>query len=295
MKKLFSLISILLIICICFTGCGSLNTQSNITSGSDSYIASVNAVPPFSDSPFVEIKDNEPDFSAEQLEPTAFETYSPLDILGRCGVAIACVGKELMPNEEREGIGQIKPSGWQTVKYDIVDGKYLYNRCHLIGFQLTGENANEQNLITGTRYMNVEGMLPFEDEIADYIKETNNHVLYRVTPVYDGANLVARGVQLEAMSVEDNGKGVCFNVYVYNNQPGITIDYATGKSSLISGNSSIASDEKIQYIVNINTKKFHLPSCSNAKDIKAENRKEYIGTMEQLENNGYSPCKLCLK
>ncbi len=295
MKKIISLISVALVICLCLAGCANTGVQSAVTSSGDSYIASVNEVPSFGNSPYVEIKNNEPDFSAEQLKPTAFENYSPLDVLGRCGVAFACIGKELMPEEEREGIGQIKPSGWQTVKYDIVDGKYLYNRCHLIGFQLAGENANEKNLITGTRYMNVEGMLPFENQIADYVKDTGSHVLYRVTPVYDGANLVARGVQLEAKSVEDNGKGVCFNVYVYNNQPGIKIDYATGKSSLIDGTSNIASDEKIQYIVNINTKKFHLPSCENAKDIKAENRKEYIGTMEQLENNGYSPCKLCLK
>ena len=294
MKRFFSAISVVLIFCLCFTGCVNSGTQGNI-SQSDTYIASVNDVPPFSDVPFVKIKDNEPDFTQGQLKPNAFETYSPLDILGRCGVAFACVGKDLMPTEEREGIGQIKPSGWQTVKYDIVDGKYLYNRCHLIGFQLTGENANEKNLITGTRYMNVEGMLPFEDEIADYVKKTNNHVLYRVTPVYDGANLVARGVQLEAMSVEDNGKGVCFNVYVYNNQPGITIDYTTGKSTPLDGTQSIADDEKTQYIVNINTKKFHLPSCANAKDISKENRKEYIGTKQQLENNGYSPCKLCNK
>ena len=295
MKKIISVLSLALVFCLCVTGCGTTAIQSNISGTDDSYIASVNDVPPFKDSPYIEIKGNVPDFSESELRPDAFETYSSLDVLGRCGVAFSCVGKEIMPKEEREGIGQIKPSGWQTVKYDIVDGKYLYNRCHLIGFQLTGENANEKNLITGTRYMNVEGMLPFENQIADYVEETNNHVLYRVTPVFDGANLVARGVQLEAKSVEDNGKGVCFNVYVYNNQPGIKIDYATGKSSLISGNSSIASDEKIQYIVNINTKKFHLPTCKNAKDIKAENRKEYIGTRDQLENNGYSPCKLCNK
>ena len=293
MKKFFSTISIVLIFCLCFTGCVNTQTNSNIST-TDSYISSVNEVPDFTNSSYIEIKDSVPDFTQNQLTTNAFENYSELDILGRCGVAFACIGKELMPTEEREGIGQIKPSGWQTVKYDIVDGKYLYNRCHLIGFQLAGENANEKNLITGTRYMNVEGMLPFENEIADYVKETNNHVLYRVTPIFDGANLVARGVQLEAMSVEDGGKGVCFNVYVYNNQPGIKIDYATGKSTLIGGTESIATDEKTQYIVNINTRKFHLPSCKNAKDIKAENRKEYIGTRQQLENNGYSPCKLCL-
>ena len=150
--------------------------------------------------------------------------------MGRCGEAFACIGEEIMPTEERGVIGQIKPSGWQMAKYDIVDGKYLYNRCHLIGYQLSGENANERNLITGTRYMNIEGMLPFENMVADYIKETGNHVLYRVTPIFKDNELVARGVQMEARSMEDDGEGICFHVYVYNVQPGITIDYATGKS-----------------------------------------------------------------
>ena len=162
----------------------------------------------------------------------SYETYSPLDELGRCGVAQANIGLDLMPTEKRGSIGQVKPSGWQTVKYDIVDGKYLYNRCHLIGYQLSGENANRENLITGTRYMNVEGMLPFENMVADYVKETENHVLYRVTPVFEGSELVARGVQIEALSVEDNGDGICFNVFVFNVQPGIVIDYATGDSHL---------------------------------------------------------------
>ena len=178
------------------------------------------------------VNENKPDFSAESLSDEAFEIYSSLDLLGRCGVAYANVGPELMPTEERGEIGQVKPSGWQTVKYDIVDGGYLYNRCHLIGYQLTGENANEQNLITGTRYMNVEGMLPFENIVAEYVRETGNHVRYRVTPIYEGMDKVARGVQMEALSVEDQGFGVCFNVFVYNVQPGIEIDYATGESRL---------------------------------------------------------------
>ncbi len=177
------------------------------------------------------LQDNQPGFSQEDFTTDSFETYSSLDLLGRCGTAYANIGLDLMPTEERDSIGQVKPSGWQTVKYDIVDGKYLYNRCHLIGYQLTGENANEQNLITGTRYLNVEGMLPFEDLVADYVQETGNHVLYRVTPIFQGTELVARGVQMEAESVEDQGEGICFNVYVYNDQPGITIDYATGASS----------------------------------------------------------------
>ncbi|MDY5181646.1 DNA/RNA non-specific endonuclease, partial [Butyribacter sp.] len=218
--------------------------------------------------------------------------------------------KELMPDSERTGIGMIKPSGWQTAKYiGIVDGNYLYNRCHLIGFQLAGENANEKNLITGTRYMNVEGMLPFENQVADYVHSTNNHVLYRVTPVFKGDNLVAEGVKMEAYSVEDNGDGVCFNVFVYNVQPQITIDYSDGKSSLSSNqpktehdedteNKNIVSDRKNKsknqtYIINTNTKKFHLPSCSSVSETLNKNKKSYKGSCEELIENGYEPCKRC--
>lgn len=194
---------------------------------------SLQDIPPFSDDiAYVTIEDNQPNFTAEDMVTTSYEQYSPLDALGRCGVAKACVGTDIMPTEERGSIGQIKPSGWYTVKYDCVDGKYLYNRCHLIGYQLTGENSNPNNLITGTRFLNVEGMLHFENQIAEYVKETKNHVIYRVTPIFQGENLLASGVQMEAKSVEDNGAGVCFNVYAYNNQPGIKIDYATGKSWL---------------------------------------------------------------
>ncbi len=176
--------------------------------------------------------DNQPEFTEEDLTTKAYETYSELDELGRCGEVMACLGKELMPTKEREDISEVKPSGWQWVKYDNVEGEYLYNRCHLIGFQLSGENANERNLITGTRYMNIEGMLPFENEVASYIRQTGNHVLYRVTPVFEGDNLVASGVIMEAYSVEDRGKGICFHVFVYNVQPGITIDYSNGDSRL---------------------------------------------------------------
>lgn len=183
--------------------------------------------------PYVELNDNVPNFTTREKNNTkAFENYHRLDALGRCGTAYANICKELMPTEKRGAIGMVKPSGWNTVKYDVVDGKYLYNRCHLIGFQLAGENANKKNLITGTRYLNVDGMLPFEDEVADYVKDTNHHVLYRVTPVFKGDNLVAEGVEMEAYSVEDKGKGICFHVFVYNVQPGVTIDYATGESRL---------------------------------------------------------------
>ena len=182
--------------------------------------------------PYCVVNDNQPYFDEKIFSRTAYEDYGALDSYGRCTVAISCVGRELMPTEDRGSIGSVKPTGWQMAKYDCVDGKYLYNRCHLIGFQLTGENANERNLITGTRYMNVDGMLPFENMVADYIKETNNHVMYRITPIFVLDELVARGVLMEAKSVEDDGEGICFNVFCYNNQPGVEIDYQTGESWL---------------------------------------------------------------
>lgn len=187
---------------------------------------------------YIEVNENVPEFEEDEITAVSFEQYSDLDALGRCGTALACIGRDIMPTEERGAIGQIKPSGWQLVKYDIVDGKYLYNRCHLIGYQLSGENANEKNLITGTRSMNVDGMLPFENMVADYIEETNNHVMYRVTPIYDEEALVARGVQMEGYSVEDKGKGISFNVFVFNSQPGIEINYKDGTSKLLTDSAS---------------------------------------------------------
>lgn len=183
--------------------------------------------------PYVIINNNEPEFPDEDLNINSFEKYSELDSLERCGVAYANVSKETMPTEARGDISKVKPTGWHAVKYDCVEGKYLYNRCHLIGYQLTAENANKQNLITGTRYLNVEGMLPFENQVAEYVKQKNGHVLYRVTPIFEENNLVANGVQMEAESVEDRGEEVKFNVYVYNVQPNIKIDYLTGSSELI--------------------------------------------------------------
>lgn len=207
----------------------ALNTQSDAiyTSSFD-----LSTIPNYTDQPYVVLNDNKPDFEESDLTTESFEKYSDLDALGRCGCAFANLSTDTMPkeDEERESISSVEPSGWINKKYEIVDGGYLYNRCHLIGYQLSAENANEKNLITGTRYMNTEGMLPFENQVADYIKETDNHVLYRVTPIYDRNNLVASGVQIEAQSVEDNGKGICFNVYCYNVQPGIDIDYSTGES-----------------------------------------------------------------
>ena len=192
----------------------------------------ISNIPSYSGSPYVIIDNNEPKFDEKDFSTKSFEEYSDLDSLGRCGVATANISVDMMPTEERGSIGMIKPSGWHTIKYDIVSGKYLYNRCHLIGYQLTGENANEQNLITCTRQMNAETRLEFENQVADYIQETNNHVLYRVTPVFEGDNLLATGVQMEALSIEDDGKGIKFNVFIYNVQDGITIDYKTGDSKL---------------------------------------------------------------
>lgn len=247
--------------------------------------------PKYSGQPYAVIHNNIPYFEDEELKTESFESYSELDELGRCGVAIAGVGQDIMPTEDRGSIGSVKPSGWQTAKYDCVDGKYLYNRCHLIGFQLTGENANKGNLITGTRSMNVDGMLPFENMIADYVKETGNHVLYRVTPVFVGENLVANGVLMEAKSVEDNGEGILFCVYVYNVQEGVEIDYATGNSRLATQSDKQNGQEK--YILNTNNKKIHKPDCHHVEEIKEENREEYIGSKEDLLGQGYVTCGNC--
>ena len=222
-KHILSVVSLLLILSMIFSGCEIFT--------SDIPSVDLSSIPAFDEStPYVVINDNQPFFTEEEITDQSFESYGELDGLGRCTVAFACVGKDLMPTEERGSIGSVKPSGWQTVKYEFVSGKYLYNRCHLIGYQLTAENANKSNLITGTRYLNIDGMLPFEDMVADYVKETGNHVMYRVTPIFDGDNLLASGVLMEAWSVEDNGEGICFNIYAYNAQPGVEIDYATGDS-----------------------------------------------------------------
>ena len=228
-KKLNVKIIILLLIL------ASFYFQDDITSFFKNNIETsyaVDSVPEYFGSEYIIINNNVPEFRESDFTTESFEEYSELDSLGRCGVAFANIGQDLMPTEERGSIGYIKPSGWQTIKYDIVDGKYLYNRCHLIGYQLTGENANPNNLITCTRNMNASVMVKFENDVADYIKETGNHVLYRVTPVFEGDNLLGGGVQIEAESVEDKGEGIQFNVYIYNVQEGISIDYKTGESSL---------------------------------------------------------------
>lgn len=287
-KKLFNILWIFIII-LSVTSCGNLGKET-VSKGAKQTI-SIEEVPAYEGEPYVEVENNEPDFSDEDRNTASYEYYSELDEEGKCGVVEANIGQELMPDEERGSIGQVKPTGWHTVKYDNVDGKYLYNRCHLIGYQLTGENANEKNLITGTRYMNTEGMLPFEDMVADYIRETGNHVLYRVTPVFEEDNLLASGVQMEAMSVEDEGEGVSFNVYVYNVQPGIEIDYATGESRYVGKETN--TDEKGNYVLNTNTKKYHLPSCSGAKRTQKKNKEEFVGSKAEIEAKGYEPCGAC--
>lgn len=252
------------------------------------------------DTPWIELNKNIPEFGPDDITTEPFETYAELDELGRCGVAYANICQELMPTEPRQSISEVKPSGWVNKDYGgLVDGGYLYNRCHLIGFQLAGENANERNLITGTRYLNIQGMLPFENMVADYVQETNNHVLYRVTPIYDSNDLVASGVQMEGYSVEDEGKAICFNIFAYNAQPGVAIDYATGDSWLdetvgVDGAGEPAAESVGKdYVLNTNSKKFHSPDCANAADISERNRQEFNGARDELIAQGYSPCKAC--
>lgn len=233
-KQLLALIVVTLIVgAVNYLNLGTSPTNAN-NNVQNNVSFDLSTIPEFSDSPYVAINNNIPYFTESDYTTKAFETYSDLDYLGRCGVAYANICIEIMPTEQRGEISSVTPSGWQSVRYTgLVEGSYLYNRCHLIGFQLAGENANKKNLITGTRYLNIEGMLPFENLVDDYIeKNKNNHVLYRVTPIFEGDNLVANGVEMEGYSVEDNGEGVCFNIYAYNVQPGIIIDYATGKSKL---------------------------------------------------------------
>ena len=251
---------------------------------------SLDTIPDYSGEPYVILNNNEPLFT--DIPTGVTEEYGELDALNRCTYTFSVIGTELMPTEERGNIGQVKPTGWVTAKYDFVDGKYLYNRCHLIGFQLTGENANERNLITGTRYMNVEGMLPFENMVADYIKETDNTVAYRVIPIFEGDNLVASGVTMEAYSLEDNGEGICFYVYVYNVQPGVVIDYATGES--YEEERTVApGEEAITYVVNTKSGKFHNGDCGQADDIKEENRQVFTVSRSQMIAWNFEPAGCC--
>lgn len=254
---------------------------------------SLENIPEYDGEAYVEINENIPFFTPEEMTTKSYETFSELDELERCGVVHASIGKDLMPTEDRESISYIKPTGWQVSKYEGIDGAYLYNRCHLIGFQLTGENANERNLITGTRYMNVQGMLPFENEVANYVETTDNHVMYRVTPIFEGDNLLASGVLMEAKSVEDNGDGVMFNVYCYNVQPGIEIDYATGANYKIETAEENNTGEKMEYILNTNSKKFHLQSCDGVNQMSEKNKKSFTGYKSELISQGYEACGSC--
>ena len=300
-----------------------VTSATDVPTGEGTSAFSLREIPAYSGTPYTEVNGNQPYFTEEELTTQSFETYSELDSLGRCGMAYANVGQDLMPTEPRGEIGAVKPSGWHLVKYDNVDGKYLYNRCHLIAYMLAAENANPQNLITGTRYLNVQGMLPFETKVCDYVKNTGNHVLYRVTPIFDGDNLLADGVLMEAYSVEDAGEGICFCVFAYNVQPGIGIDYATGDNWAESSGTyqstaaSVAVEtpapqpetdttvqtspelsapqesQGITYVLNTNTKKFHYPTCSSVDDMKEKNKQIYTGSREEVINMGYVPCKRC--
>ena len=300
-----------------------VTSATDVPTGEGTSAFSLREIPAYSGTPYTEVNGNQPYFTEEELTTQSFETYSELDSLGRCGVAYANVGQDLMPTEPRGEIGAVKPTGWHLVKYDNVDGKYLYNRCHLIAYMLAAENANPQNLITGTRYLNVQGMLPFETKVCDYVKNTGNHVLYRVTPIFDGDNLLADGVLMEAYSVEDAGEGICFCVFAYNVQPGIGIDYATGDNwaegsgtyqstvasvaeetpapqpetdtavQITPESSAPQESQGITYVLNTNTKKFHYPTCSSVNDMKEKNKQIYTGSREEVINMGYVPCKRC--
>lgn len=282
----------------------TLTTELNCTEAflqSDEFI-----IPAYSGMEVVQINDNIPIFPAIDKSTSDYVKFSELDHLGRCGVAEGYIGPDLLATEERGSIGMIKPSGWHTVKYDFIDGKYLYNRCHLIAYQLCGVN-DERNLITGTRYLNLDGMLNIEDQVCWYVRNNGNHVCYRVTPWYYGNNLVAAGVQIEARSVEDNGAGICLNVFNFNVQPGVIIDYLTGESytearSDAQQNEGIyrsietevfTPSEGITYILNVNTMRFHLIDCQSVQDMKATNRKEFFGAKEELLEDGYIPCGRC--
>ena len=314
------LIGVVLSAVLVLSGCGGTTSSSSSSADNpvtdsttvvDTKTASdVSQIPAYSGDPYVALNGNKPNFSDSDLTTKSYEHYSDLDSLGRCGTAMACIGKDTMPKsgEKRGSISEVRPTGWHNARYDFVDGKMVYNRCHLIAHELTDENANEKNLITGTRSMNVDGMLPFENMVADYIKETGNHVIYRVTPIFQGNELVARGVQMEGESVEDKGDGVLFNVYCYNVEPGVTIDYATGytcadgtggsssssSSSAASTSSSSSQDETVQtYVINKRNKKFHKPDCSGVAHMSEANKQTVNAKRSDLINQGYSPCGIC--
>ena len=320
MKKRLYLLILAAVLSLNLLGCKEENEQKESQTLSHEIVVGDEVIPPFTGDVYVEVNDNVPEFSEEEEQESEMavsepvENYGELDDKGRCTEAFAVVCQEIMPTEDRESIGEVRPSGWHTVKYNgIVEGNYLYNRSHLIGFQLAGENANPKNLITGTRYFNADGMLPFENMVADYVHETDNHVAYKVTPVFEGDNLVASGVQMQGLSLEDQGEGVCFNVFVYNVQPGIAVDYATGDSWIdpdievdgisidtgdyvSDGNESEKqppeSEQAVEqeYVLNTGTRKFHDPSCDSVQQMKSRNRDYFTGTRDELISQGYEPC-----
>ena len=315
MKKTALPAMIFMIICILFTACDPAPQRSSETTAAavtapaataqtetpaaetedSSAIAALGidelyiSLPEYASSPWVQVGGGTSDFG-DDITTVSFEEYYDLDDLGRCTLAFACLGRDLMPTQKRGNISSVHPTGWQSVNYDFVDGKSLYNRCHLIGWQLSGEDANERNLVTGTRYMNTDGMLPFENMVADYIKETDGHVMYRVTPYFYKDELVCRGVFMEAYSVEDEGDAVDYYVFCYNVQPGVIIDYTDGSSSEIQ---TEADEATALYILNRNTKRFHLPECPDAASISEKNRAEYTGARSALIERGYTPCSKC--
>lgn len=288
---LLSLLALLTLLSGCTMPAGMGDTPpAPSIAASDSGYYTLENLPDYGGSPYVELNGNQPDFDESQFNTDSYEFYTDLDQLGRCGACYANIGQDLMPTEDRGSISSVHPSGWKQAQYDCVEGKNLYNRCHLIGFQLTGENANEHNLITGTRYLNVNSMLPFEDQVADYIRETGHHVLYRVTPDFHDSELVARGVEMEAASVEDDT--IRFHVYCYNVQPGVAIDYATGES-WESATPSASPEYSQSYVLNTRNHKFHLPECSSVSDMNPENREDYVGSRDTLIQQGYEPCGRC--
>ena len=291
-----SLISLVLIIALLLFGYFAKDYILDFIGIGNEAPISLSEIPEFSGEPYVKINGGIPFFTEEEITTKSFEDYSLLDELGRCGVAMACIGRDLMPTEDREGIGNVTPTGWIQAQYDCVSGKNLYNRCHLIGFQLTGENDNEKNLITGTRFMNWDGMVEFENMVADYVKETGNHVLYRVTPIFEGYNLVASGVLMEAYSIEDEGDGICFSVFAYNVQPGIIIDYKTG-DSVLSGEELPEAPAYEQgetlYVLNVSSKRVHRPECSGVADMAEHNKQETYELLSSLLSRGFKTCGTC--
>ena len=304
MKKAVSLI-LALVFFVSFASCDLPSSEPEQTHTAEAAIPQSNLsfgefrladVPEYSGSPYAVINTNDPFFTQDDMTTRPFEAYSALDALGRCGSAYANVCREIMPTEKRGDIYSVKPTGWQHVEYDFVDGLSLYNRCHLIAHSLAGEDANEKNLITGTRYLNTEGMLPFENMVGDYVKETGNHVLYRVTPVFEGANLIATGVLMEGYSVEDGGDGIEFCVFCYNLQPGVEIDFSNGKSRVAEKKNSYSfssDDVTATYVLNEKTKKFHTPDCPYVEDIAEENRKTVNCRRGDLVDQGYVACGGC--